>query len=357
MQRWNRRTDREAYHHLGGGRFSWPGSSIYFYRWNLASLHSLAHHNCSTSRDRLSWIKVGRNVSELISYWAYSLAWQITRFLPARASYGLFAWIADRLFAKNPEPVKRMRANYARVRPELSSSELDLLVKTGLRSYLRYWCDTFRLPSWSAEATMKNVIVENEHLLRDPLSQGRGLIVALPHAGNWDHAGAYFCASGVPLVTVAEHLKPEKLFQKFLAYRQSIGMEVLDASTRSVGILAQRLRANRLVALVADRDLSKSGVEVMFLGGPSRFPAGPALLAIQTGAPLITAFVKYEKTGIRIIFEEEIAIPESGDQSEKISAMTQICADRFGRLIKAHTEDWHMLQRIWIDGDFKERSV
>ena len=295
-------------------------------------------------------------MSELLSYWAYATAWRITRALPARTAYGIFGWIGEQVYRRNPSAVKRMRSNFARVRPELDERELEALVQQGMRSYMRYWCDTFRLPSWSRESTMKSVVVENEHFLRDPLIAGRGVIVSLPHAGNWDHAGAFFCASGAPLVTVAEHLKPEKLFQKFLAYRESIGMEVLDANTRALATLAQRLRSNRLIALVADRDLSRSGIEVNFFGGPSRMPVGPALLSIQTGAPLITAFVKYETSGIRIIFESEIPIPDEGDQSSKIAAMTQICADRFGRLITLHTEDWHMLQRIWIDGDFVERA-
>ncbi len=294
-------------------------------------------------------------MNEWISYHAYSIAWKVTRALPATLSYKLFEKIADFIVRRNPAPVRRMRSNYARVHPELSSIELDALVLRGMRSYLRYWCDTFRLPSWSVSQTMENVVVENEHLLRDPLKEGRGLIVSLPHAGNWDHAGAYFCASGAPLVTVAEHLKPEKLFRKFLEYRNRIGMEVLDANARSLATLSQRLRNNRLIALVADRDLSKSGVDVMFLGAPSRMPIGPALLSIQTGAPLITAFVKYEARGIRIIFEEEIEIPSEGTQAEKIAMMTQECANRFGRLIAEHTADWHMLQRIWIDGDFVER--
>ena len=295
-------------------------------------------------------------MSELLSYWAYATAWRITRALPARTAYGIFGWIGEQVYRRNPSAVKRMRSNFARVRPELDERELEALVQQGMRSYMRYWCDTFRLPSWSGESTMKSVVIENEHFLRDPLIAGRGVIVSLPHAGNWDHAGAFFCASGAPLVTVAEHLKPEKLFRKFLAYRESIGMEVLDANTRALATLAQRLRSNRLIALVADRDLSRSGIEVNFFGGPSRMPVGPALLSIQTGAPLITAFVKYETSGIRIIFEEEIPIPTQGDQVSKISEMTQTCADRFGRLITLHTEDWHMLQRIWIDGDFVERA-
>ena len=295
-------------------------------------------------------------MSQALIYYAYSVAWKVTRSLPAKVSYGIFRALGDFIYSRNSGPIRRLRSNYARVRPELSEEELELLVKEGMRSYMRYWCDTFRLPSWSSEQTIESVIVENEHFLRDPLAAGRGVIVSLPHAGNWDHAGAYFCASGAPLVTVAEHLKPEKLFRRFLAYRESIGMEVLDASARSLATLSQRLRNNRLIALVADRDLSKSGIRVDFLGGPSRMPVGPALLSLQTGAPLITAFVKYEETGIRIIFESEVAIPGSGSDAEKIAHMTQVCADRFGRLIKEHTADWHMLQRIWIDGDFAERS-
>ena len=295
-------------------------------------------------------------MSELISYWAYATAWRITKVLPASTAYRGFEKIADFLYGRNPAPVKRLRSNFSRVHPEISEADLETMVRDGLRSYLRYWCDTFRLPSWSKEFTMGSVVVENEELLRRPLAEGRGLIVSLPHAGNWDHAGAYFCASGAPLVTVAEHLRPEKLFRKFLAYRESIGMEVLDANARTLAILAQRLRSNRLVALVADRDLSRSGVEVQFLGGPSRMPVGPALLSIQTGSPLITAFVRYEDRGIRIIFEGEIPIPSVGDQQSKIAAMTQVCADRFGRHIKESTVDWHMLQRIWTDGDFVERS-
>jgi KDO2-lipid IV(A) lauroyltransferase len=78
-------------------------------------------------------------------------------------------------------------------------------------------------------------------------------------------------------------------------------------------------------------------------------PAGPALLAIQNGADLITAFVKYEESGIRIIFEEAIKVPETGTTSEKAAVMTQVMADRFAKQLEVHTVDWHMLQRIWLD--------
>jgi KDO2-lipid IV(A) lauroyltransferase len=219
---------------------------------------------------------------------------------------------------------------------------------------MRYWCDTFRSPDWDTERIQKTVSVEYEDLLVGPMREGKGVIVALPHAGNWDHAGSYFCSMGLPLVTVAERLKPEALFQRFLQYRQAIGMEVLALDGRSTATLMQRARDGKLIALVADRDLSKNGVEVNFFGYPAKMPAGPALLAIRTGVPLITAFVSYQAGGINIELKG-IEIPQEGTDAEKVSIVVQRCADHFAQGIERHPEDWHMLQRIWVDGDFKER--
>lgn len=291
-----------------------------------------------------------------LTYIAYFLAWKLLGYLPEKQAYGLMEWVADQITKRNPSGVQRLRSNYLRVRPELQEPELQQAVREGMRSYLRYWCDTFRLPLWSSEEIISRTTVINDHLLREALAAGKGAIVSLPHAGNWDLAGAYYCETGAPIVTVAEHLEPERLFKKFLGYRQSLGMEVLDASARSLAILSQRLRQGRLIALVADRDLSKNGVDVVFFNHPARMPAGPAVLSIQTQAPLLTAFVRYLQTGIEITFEPAIAIPENGKNSEKVAIMIQESATRLERHLTTHTTDWHMLQRIWIDGDFKERE-
>jgi len=237
----------------------------------------------------------------------------------------------------------------------MSEKELDTLLVLSFRSYLRYWCDTFRFPDWSREKISAHVEVTNEHLLMDAVAAGTGVIVALPHSGNWDHAGAYFCGKGVKLVTVAERLKPEALFRKFLAYREAMGMEVLPLDGRVIATLAQRLRAGQLVALVADRDLSRTGITVNFFGGQARMPAGPALLALNTGAPLITAYVSYTLNGILIDFRAT-HIPTTGSKEERVSNLVQQCADNFQEGIATHPEDWHMLQRIWVDEDFKERA-
>ena len=290
-----------------------------------------------------------------LSAYAYFAGWRIVRWLPERTAYRLAYAVADFLTKRNGKNVSRLRSNLQRTQPNMTEQDSDQLVFNAMRSYMRYWCDTFRFPDWSTQRVRETVTVKNEHLLLDAIAAKTGVIVCLPHAGNWDHAGAYFCAKGIHLVTVAEHLKPEKLFLKFLSYRQAMGMEVLPLDGRVLGTLAQRLRQGALVALVADRDLSRSGIDVTFFGGPARMPAGPALLAMKTSAPLITAFVSYTDSGIHIDFNE-VAIPNSGSDEDRVLEIIQRMAKQFEDGISKHPQDWHMLQRIWTDGDFVERS-
>jgi len=294
-------------------------------------------------------------MKENLTAYIYFAGWRIVRWLPEKFAYSLAYSIADLLTRRNGKSVQRLRSNLERTQIDITTLDLNLLTLRAMRSYMRYWCDTFRFPDWSKQRVQETVTVENEHLLMDAIAAKTGVIVSLPHAGNWDHAGAYFCAKGVNLVTVAEHLKPEKLFLKFLEYRQNMGMEVLPLDGRVLGTLAQRLRQGALVALVADRDLSRSGIDVTFFDAPSRMPAGPALLAIKTAAPLITAFVSYTESGIHILFKN-VVLPTAGTQEERVAEIVQMTATHFEEGIKQNPEDWHMLQRIWTDGDFVERN-
>lgn len=287
---------------------------------------------------------------------AYFAGWKLVRVLPESFAYKLFNRIGVLTLNRNGARMQRLRGNLQRVCPDKGPQELELLMQKAVASYMRYWCDTFRSPDWSKQRVSESVSATREELLTGPMKDGRGVVVALPHAGNWDHAGAYFCAMGFSLVTVAEKLKPEALFNKFLEYRQNIGMEVLSTDGRSMATLLQRAREGALIALVADRDLSRSGVEVDFFGHPARMPAGPALVAIRTGLPLVTAYVSYTASGIHIEFNK-VEIPVQGSESERIATVVQNCADLFAAGIKRTPEDWHMLQRIWIDGDFQERSA
>ena len=282
-------------------------------------------------------------------YLLYLFAWKVIGVLPEKSAYKLANVISDRVYSKNGKGVKRLRSNYRRVMPNISERQLDELTKDGMRSYLRYWFDTFRLNKWSKSRIIETTFVVRENLLRDPIATKQGCIIALPHAGNWDHAAAYFCSTGITLTAVVEKLKPEAIFKKFLAYRQSIGIEAISHKEKTIPILMERLNQGKLIALVADRDMSRNGIEVNFLGGIAKMPAGPAILALKTGAPLVTAYIRYLEKGIEITFDETIKLPVAGSEEEQIKIVTQSMADNFAKRIKDSPVDWHMLQRIWVD--------
>ena len=283
-----------------------------------------------------------------MSYFLYSIAWSVVRYLPERSAYRLGDLLASYALRKRGKRVSRLRSNLATVMPNLSEERLDELLERAMRSNLRYWIDTFRFPSWSIDRIRSTVLVTNRELFDRLMAEGKGLVVALPHAGNWDHAGAFFCAEGYPLVTVAEHLKPEKLFRKFLTYREAMGMEVLDLDARVTKTLEQRLRQGRLLALVSDRDLSSQGIEISLFGKRAKFPAGPAKLARETGAPLITAYISYTDSGIRVEFSDPI--PTQGRTVEEI---VQAIAKNFETGISTYPQDWHMLQRVFLNEEEK----
>jgi KDO2-lipid IV(A) lauroyltransferase len=285
---------------------------------------------------------------ENLSYLAYLVGWKLVGALPEKAAYFLFRKLADFFYRKNGKSVRRLRTNLSIVNPRLSDEKLEELVKVAFRSYLRYWCDTFRIHKWSPAKIQSTVTTTNDHLLRDPMKDGRGVIIALPHSGNWDHAGAYFCQEGIPLVTVAEVLKPERLFKKFLEYRTSMGFEVLGLDARAFVTLIRRAREKRLIALVADRDLSDSGIPVQFFGKTAKMPAGPAVLALKEGLPIVVAHVSYTRAGIHIDFQA-VPLAQGLTEDEIIARTVQAIATTFELGIAAHPQDWHMLQRIWIE--------
>jgi len=284
----------------------------------------------------------------------YFSGWRVVRALPEKFAYAIFERLGTFSLRRNDSRIKRLRSNLERVAPEKNKEAMDELMVRAISSYMRYWCDTFRSPDWSKARIVETVTVTREELLTEPMKDGRGVVVALPHAGNWDHAGSYFCAMGLPLVTVAERVKPEALFKKFLEYRQNIGMEVLALDSGSMATLMQRARQGALIALVSDRDLSRGGLDVNFFGDTARMPAGAALLAVRTSIPLITAYVSYNEKGIHIEFNS-VEVPSSGSEQVRVARTVQRCADLFAEGIAKHPQDWHMLQRIWIDSDFQER--
>ena len=281
----------------------------------------------------------------------YGLGWSAVKKLPEPAAVRLGRTVADLAWKRRGKGVQRLESNYARVVPDASPERLAELSRAGMRSYLRYWMESFRLPAWSADRVKAGFEPKDVHHLTDAIASDRGVILALPHMANWDLAGAWVTTKlETPFTTVAERLKPETLYDRFVAYREGLGMEVLPHSGGTAfGTLARRLRDGGLVCLVAERDLSASGVEVKFFGEPTRMPAGPALLAQQTGALLLPVTLWYDDSPVmKGRVHPPVEVPESGDRAEKTSVITQALADAFATGIADHPEDWHMLQRLWL---------
>ncbi|WP_406388665.1 phosphatidylinositol mannoside acyltransferase [Streptomyces sp. NBC_00887] len=281
----------------------------------------------------------------------YGLGWGAVKKLPEPAARALFRTIADHAWKRRGKSVLRLESNLARVVPDADAARLAELSKAGMRSYMRYWMESFRLPTWSPQRIRDSINVRDVHRLTEGMDAGNGVIIALPHLGNWDLAGAWVTTDlKVPFTTVAERLKPETLYDRFVAYRRGLGMEVLPHNGGAAfGTLARRLRSGGLICLVADRDLSASGVEVNFFGDTARMPAGPALLAQQTGALLLPVTLWYDGTSVmQAQIHPAVGAPGTGTRAENTSSMTQALADAFATGIAEHPEDWHMLQRLWI---------
>jgi len=275
-------------------------------------------------------------------------AWRLVGRLPEPQARRLFERIADRVHRADGRGVQRLRGNLAKVRPELTGRELDELTHRAVRSYLRYWCESFRLPRWPVEDLVARTRTVAEERLRTPYTEGRGVIVALPHQANWDWAGAWACGTGMPLTTVAERLAPERLYDEFVAYRRSLGMEILPLTGGAPPLprLAEHLRRGGFVCLLADRDLGRTAVPVTLCGHPASMPAGPAWLARETGAALVPMSLAYVGWDLELSFHPEVRVPAG--EGGIASAMQEV-ADAFTAGLRTHPEDWHMMQRVFRD--------
>ncbi len=278
---------------------------------------------------------------------AFGLGWTLGGHTPEPVTAKIMEGAADVLSRRRGAGVWRLESNLTRAAPGLDVDERQALTREAVRSYFRYWHEAFRLPSWSAQRTVDTIVTTNEQPLRDGFARGGGAIIALPHMANWDLAGAWACLTGMPVTTVAERLRPESLYDRFVSYRESLGMEVvaLTGSVDPLQAMRDALRRGRLVCLLADRDLTGAGVEVDLLGEAARLPGGPAVLARLTGAPLVALNLSFVGPLMRMDFSDPVPVRRGRDG---IREMTQEIADTFSAGIRRTPQDWHMLQRVFV---------
>lgn len=306
-------------------------------------------HPAGSGTDGAGLLSFGSHLSD----WGYAAGWRLVRAAPEFVARNAFD--AGALWAARGGGPQQLRRNLARVIRTTPEQVPGTLMRASLASYARYWREAFRLPSMNHTDLGKRLWVNDIELVWAALEAGRGAVLALPHSGNWDMAGVWLVQNHGTFATVAERLKPESLYNRFLAYRQSLGFEVVPSSggeRPAYEVIRDWVDDNGIVCLMADRDLSRRGVQVDFFGEPTRLPAGPAKLALDTGAPLFPVHCWFDGDGWGMQ-----VYPELDTSSADITVITQALADRFASNIAAHPQDWHMMQPQWLDDLSDERRA
>lgn len=284
----------------------------------------------------------------------FAAGWGAVKLLPgpvaSRAFDSAGRWAAGR----GGRGVRQLRANLrVATGGRLTEEELDALTERAVRSYARYWQEAFRLPVIEPGRIVGNTVTTGQEAVDRLRAEGRPIVFALPHSGNWDAAAVWLVDwLGGPFMTVAERLKPESLYERFVAYRESLGIRVvpLTGGPRPSGdVLREWVAGGGTVCLLADRDLGRPGTPVTFFDRPTTMPTGPALLAAQTGAALVPVVTAFTGTGWSVLFCPEVEVSGPGRLRDRVTTAMQAVADAFTAGIARRPEDWHMLGRIWAD--------
>lgn len=305
----------------------------------------------------------------------YRLAWRNVRRLPAPVGYGLFHLVGDAAWAvqrvtRSSTGVGQLRRNLAHLLPAGTGERvLCATTRAGMRSYMRYFYEAFALPGLRREQIVARVRPDVDPSAWEAISQG-SIVIALPHMGNWDLVGAWACDELAQVLTVAERLEPADLFEQFVAFREGLGMRIIGQSKGEKvfeRLVAAAQEGRYVIPLLADRDLSSSGIEAPLGGEPAHVAAGPAALAERLGVPLFTASVAYERlTGSRrraaggpwgvVLTIRPVPEPEGLTGREKVVAWTRAWVADLGPRIAEHAEDWHMLQPVF-DADLDQERL
>jgi lauroyl/myristoyl acyltransferase len=293
-------------------------------------------------------VNARRWAGETATYLVYRFMSWLGEILPTTSGRSLYERASRLLYRLAPGVRDTVAANQAQV---LGRPVTDPLVQASTREafalYARYWFDTFNVLGWDDERVRDAFRFEGLEHVEKGLADGKGVVIALPHTGNWDVGGRAMGLRVGPVVSVAEHLKPERLFELFLEHRRRLGIDIIDLASEHVGRqLTQQLEQNRIVALVSDRDLSGGGVEVEMFGRTRRMPAGPALLALSAGAPLLSGPTYTRRDGwVEVL--TPVSIEPTGRRKDDVIALTRALATAFEKAIAAAPPDWHLFQPGW----------
>ena len=267
---------------------------------------------------------------------------QLASKLPAWSWNLLGRWGSPIVVRRQIRGVRQWKLNYEVIhgRPPTTKQQVS-----AVESWIRNTGESLTLGRLTSDQVIAQVVIEDDELAKYQNAATRGAVLALPHLGNWDLAGAWSSAVGLPVSSVAERLAPRD-FQFFLELRAKLGMKIYAHDDLQVmDKLRADLDAGRVVALLADRDFSRHGVPVNWTTVTGSveltMPPGPAALASSTNSVLLPTVTYFDDDKLRIEFGNAI------DPQTPVAQATQQLADYFSTHVREHTVDWHLFQRFF----------
>jgi lauroyl/myristoyl acyltransferase len=286
---------------------------------------------------------------EHIGLAGYKAAATLARYVPE----ALYAGAATAVGAAFSQAMRQRRAvvarNLTRIDPTLRGARLERMIRATFDSYARYWMESFRLPYLSPAEVDAGFAYHGYGQIPEILEQGRGCILALPHLGGWEWAGRWIVDQGHQITVVVEPIEPPELFDFFVEFRRSLGMNVIGLGPGAGSAVVKALQDNHVVCLVCDRDIQGSGVEVDFFGEPTTMPAGPATIAYRTGAPILPTAVYFTKRRNGHLADVRPPVPMERTRRlrDDIERVTQAVTAELESLIRKAPDQWHMMQPNW----------
>lgn len=270
--------------------------------------------------------------------------------LPEPAAHGVANVVGDVLFRVRHDQRRMVIVNLRRLlgADAEDAAVLDRWARRSFRAYARYWVEGARLGSTSPAEVDQRTFTQGVQYLADGIAAGKGVIMALPHVGSWEYGGAFLARRHLPMTSVAERIEPPELFEFFVDQRARMGLTIVPLDGSSGRAIVSTLRRGGLVGLLSDRDLNGTGIDVEFFGEKTTMPAGPATLALRTGATLVTGVVYSGPGGDhRGLVDPPIDTSRQGSLRSDVTRITQEIAHRFEGWIRRAPDQWHVFQPLW----------
>ncbi len=290
-----------------------------------------------------------QDLSDAFTVGGYKFGSLVARLTPGPIAQGAVSLLSPGVALSLRNKRSMVERHLRRVNPGLKGLALRRASQQAFDSYMRYYTESFRLPSLSAKQVARTFSVDGFHHIDEALSKGNGVILALPHLGGWEWAGRWMADKGHRMTVIVEPLDPPELFEWFTKLRSDLGMNVVPLGPQAAPSILSALRNNEIVCLLSDRDIQGGGIEVEFFGEKTTLPAGPAMLGIRSGAAVLPTAVYFTPAidGHQAVVRPPLALDRGGKLREAVATGTQMLAHELEGLIRRAPEQWHLFQPNW----------